>query len=89
MIQPDTGNVMGEDIIKAVNEVEILGKEQSQIFIKERMISKEKAIDAPIKKNKKTLFLSANSTSSQVASKSEKAQLKKDRKLFAQLFIST
>ena len=36
-----------------------------------------------------TTVLSANFTSSQAASKSEKTQLKKDRKLFSQLYIST
>ena len=43
---------MGENAIKAVNEVETLGKEQAQVFMKERLITNEKATDTPIKQNK-------------------------------------
>ena len=52
----------------------------------EGLIKKEIVTTLPKKRNELSLF---NSTLSQVASKSEKMQLKKDRKLFAQVCIST
>jgi len=89
LIQLDTRDVMGPNIVKTVNQIEDLGKEQAQSFMTERLLKKEKEIDAPIKKNKLPLFSSANTSSSQLASKSEKKQLKKDMKMFAQLYIAT
>ena len=51
---------MGENVISVVMESETLRKEQAhQVFMKERLITKEKAIDArkkrKIRKNKKEL----------------------------------
>ena len=35
---------MRENVIKAVNEVETLDKELAQVFMKKRLITKEKAV---------------------------------------------
>ena len=40
------------------------GKEQADQFMKERLVTKAKDIDTPIKKNKLTLFTSGNTISS-------------------------
>ena len=56
--------------------------------MKERLVTKAKDIGAPIKKNKPSLFSSGNTILSQNASKNEKKELKRDRKLFTQLFVA-
>ena len=88
LVQLDTRDVVGPNIVKSINEIKRVGKEQVDQFVKERLVTKAKDIDAPIKKNKLSLFSSGNTISSQNSSKNEKKELKRDRKLFAQLFIT-
>ena len=89
LIQLDTRDVMGEDIVKTVNEIEHLGKSQAETFITERMVERSCPMDSPIKKNKLQLFSTASKPSRQATSRTEKKDLQKDVKLFAQLCIST
>jgi len=89
LIQLDTRDVMGEDIVETVNEIERLGKSQAETFITERIVERSCPIDAPIKKNKLQLFSTASKSSRQATSRAEKKDLQKDVKLFAQLYIST
>ena len=63
---------MGPNIVKSINEIHKIGKEQTDQFMKERLVTKAKDIDAPIKKNKLSLFSSGNTISSQNARKNEK-----------------
>ena len=63
---------MGPNIVKSINEIHKIGKDQTDQFMKERLVTKAKDIDAPIKKNKLSLFSSGNTISSQNASKNEK-----------------
>ena len=55
-IQLNTRNIMEEKVVKATNELKIFGKEQTMYQLKRKL----------------KLFSSANFTSSQVASKSQK-----------------
>ena len=89
LIQLDTRDIMGPEIVKTINEIQIIGKQQADVFFNERLIQKSKNIDVPIKKNKLCLFSSANTSTAQNSTKTEKKQLKNDRKLFAQLYIVT
>ena len=60
--------------VKSINEFQRFGKEQAEQFMKERLVTKAKDIDAPIKK-KQAIIIFAR-------------KLKRDAKLFAQLFIT-
>ena len=52
LVQLDTRDVMGPNIVKSINKIQTVGKEQADQFMKERLVTKAKGIDAPIKKNK-------------------------------------
>ena len=78
LVQLDTRDVMGPNIVKSINEIQIVGKEQADQFMKERLVNKVKDIDAPIQKNKLSLFPSGNTISSQNASKNEKKRIENE-----------
>ena len=88
-IQLDTRDVMGDDIVKTVNEIEHLGKSQAETSITERIVERSCPIDAPIKKNDLQLCSTASKSSRQVTSRAEKNDMQKDVTLLAQLYIFT
>ena len=85
----DTRDILGQEVVKDISKIEELGLLQADKFVSERILKKNLPINAPIKKNKFPLFLSANTSSSQTISGTEKQDLKKDVKKFAQLYIAT
>ena len=72
LIQLDTRDVMGDDVVKTVNQIEDLGKSQADNFICERIVERSDPIDAPIKKNKLQIFSTASKSSRHGTSRAEK-----------------
>ena len=72
LVQLDTRDAIGPNIGKFINDIQSVGKEQTDQFMKERLLTKAKDIDAPIEKNKLSLFSSRNTILSQNVSKNEK-----------------
>ena len=81
LIQLDIQDVMGEDIVKTVNEIEHLGKSQAETFITEGIMERSGPMDAPIKKNKLQLFSTASNPSHQATSQAEKKGSTEGRKV--------
>ena len=56
LVQLDTRDVLGPNIVKSIKEIQRVGKEQADQFMKGRLVTKAKDIDAPIKK-KQTVII--------------------------------
>ena len=89
LLQLDTRDVMGQSVVETVRKVKKIGKSQLQDFVKERLERREKPILAPIKKNKLTPLFSSEYGSNARTKKNENKDLKKDVRMFAQLYIAT
>ena len=82
-----TRDAMRQDVIITINEIEELGKTQAKAFTSKRI--ENKPIYAPITTNKLALYSTADTSSSQSATRAEKKDLKKDVNLFAQPHVAT
>ena len=56
LIVLDTRNIAGPAIIERVRQIEKLGTDRYELYIKERLVEKTKHINEPIKRNKLVLF---------------------------------
>ena len=89
LVQLDTRDVLGPNIVKSIKEIQRVGKEQADQFMKGRLVTKAKDIDAPIKKKTNCHYFRLETQSClKTLVKNEKTELKRDTKLFAQLFIA-
>ena len=81
--------MLGDAVIKTVNEVEELGYRQAKQFTKERLVEKVMQVDDTVKKNNLPFISFENTSSSKKSSKCKKKLMQNDVKLFAQLYIAT
>ena len=87
LIQLDTRNVMGKEVVKIIQKIQGTGKLQRDTFISEKVVTKTCCINAPIRKNKLSLFSAANTLSSQTTPRKGKQDLQKGLQMFSQLFF--
>ena len=87
LIQLDTKDVMGDNVVATVRTIEKIGKENFEEFRKSRIINQTTKLDAVIKKNMLPTFKATNTKGQ--SSKSESKDLKLHVRLFSQLYIST
>ena len=88
LIQLDTKDAMGEEVVATVRTVNELGRTQYAQFRNMRIIERTIGIDAPIKTNKLPTFKSSN-TKGQSSANSQSKDLKQHIRLFSQMNIST
>ena len=88
LIHIGTRDVMPSNVVETVKTIEDIGKLQAQTFTKERIKTREKPLDATIKK-KQFQHFSTQNTKSQSSSQSESKKLRKEVRIFSQLYIST
>ena len=82
LIQLDTKDVMGEEVVATVRTVNELGRTQYAQFRNMRIIERTIGIDAPIKTNKLPTFKSSN-TKGQSSANSQSKDLKQHIRLFS------
>ena len=87
LIHIETRDVMPSNVVETVWTIEDIGKLQAKTFTKERIKTRDKPLDATIKKNQFQLYSTQN-TKFQSPSQSESKKLRKVR-IFSQLYIST
>ena len=84
----DTKNLADASVVKTVEEIETLGQEQFETFVKERLSEeKTKNMHDPIKKNNLPLFRSPRQKEPS-KDKQQISTFKSDCALFSRLFIS-
>ena len=78
LIQLDTRDVLGDAVIKTVNEVEEIGYRQAKEFTQKRLVEKIAHVDDTVKKNNLPLMSFENTSSSQKPTKHEKKLMQND-----------
>ena len=89
LVQISTRDVMDESVVKSVCSIEESGKRLYETFLGERINSRIKDIDDPIRKNKFALFSTPYQRKHPSMSETEKKGLKNDIRIFSQLYIAT
>ena len=79
----DTKLIMDSEVHRIVEKAYTVGKEQYELFVKERFVDQTKSIKDPITKNKLQVF-----TRSPQKQKSQVATIKEDCFLFSRLYIA-
>ena len=57
LLDLDTRDVLGSGIVETVNNIEKIGKEQYESFIKERFVERSVSLSKPITIYKNSLFI--------------------------------
>ena len=84
----DSRNIADPAVIDTVRQIEKLGEEQYDAFVKERLISQTKPISDPIKKNNLPLF-SRPPVREKTKSQLQVTSLRNDCSLFSRLYITS
>ena len=82
----DTKDIACPEALKTLCEVEVVGKQQSDTFVKECLVEQTKSLYDPIKKNKLHLF--STPAPKQSKASQQVSSLKSNCALFARLYIS-
>ena len=82
----DTKDIGCPEALKTLCEIEVVGKEQSDTFVKECLVERTKSLYDPIKKNKLHLF--STPAPKQSKASQQVSSLKSNCALFARLYIS-
>jgi len=87
ILNADTKEIMGNDLVNNVKNVEAIGEQQYQEFVENRLEKRTVSLFKTIKKNKLALFRTpkAKETSKH---KMQLNSVKQDCAMFAQLYIS-
>ena len=83
----DTRDITDETVVDAVNNVEELGLEQYNTFVKERLVERTKQLSDTIKKNMLCLFHTPKRRQKTKAQEAM-AEIKNDRNLFSRLYVA-
>lgn len=86
LISLETKEIADASVIKTVNEIQDLGREQFNLFVKERLVDRTKSLYAVIPRNKLPLFRSIHKKVT-VKVKTQLAYAKSDCSLFSRLYI--
>ena len=84
----DAHDCVGNDVVDAMYQLEILGREQYQNYVKDVLVNRTSSIHKPIKKHTLPLFKGPH-TNPTPKSKQETADIKSDYGLFSQLYIAS
>ena len=87
LIALDTKNITDEAVVKTIDNIQALGKQQYETFTTERFVDKTKSLKEPIKRNKMPLFITP-STKKKTKTDEKVKSLKHDRTLFSRLYIA-
>jgi hypothetical protein len=82
----DTKDIASPEALKTLREIETIGKEQSDTFVKECLVERTKSLYDPIKKN--MLYLFSTPTPKKSKASQQVSSLKSNCALFARLYIS-
>ena len=86
LLVPDTKDIACPEALKTLCEVEVVGKQQSDTFVKECLVERTKSLYDPIKKNKLHLF--STPAPKQSKASQQVSSIKSNCALFARLYIS-
>ncbi|MES9879584.1 MAG: TCR domain-containing protein, partial [Sedimenticola sp.] len=83
----DKRDIMGENVVSTVHNIQKLGKEKYDTFVKERIEERTVTLLTPLKRNKLPLF-SCPQPMTKSVDKQQITSLKKTCTLFSQLYVS-